>query len=82
MMTTAEFLMMVAGLPYVRVFATTSACVTCYFDECYDECYDLTDEEQERFDELYDLMFVHGVQLTDGMFRLVDGPDGSDSWDD
>ena len=82
MMTAAEFLMMVAALPYVRVLTIASACVTCYFDECYDERHDLTDEEQERFDSLYDLMIVHGVRLSDSVLYLVDSADGSDSWDD
>jgi hypothetical protein len=82
MMTTVEFLMMVADLPYVRVLTVASTCVTCYFDECYDERHDLTDEEQEHFDDLYDLMIVHGVRLTDSMLYLVDSTDCSDSWDD
>lgn len=82
MMTTAEFLMMVADLSYVHVLAVASVYLTCYFDECYDERYDLSDEEQERFDELYDLMIVRGVHLTDSTLYLVDDADGSDSWDD
>jgi len=81
MMTATEFLMMVAALPYVHVLTITSTCVTCYFDECYDERYDLTDKEQERFDDLYDLIIVRGVRLSDSILYLVDSADGSDSWD-
>ena len=81
MMTTAEFLMMVADLPYVRVMVS-NACVTYYFDECYDESHDLTDEEQEQFDAVYDLLICHGLRLTDACAYAVDCADGSDSWDD
>lgn len=81
MMTTAEFLMMVADLPYVRVM-TSAPCVTYYFDECYDESHDLTDEEQEQFDAVYDLLICRGVRLTDARVYAVDCADGSDSWDD
>lgn len=81
MMTTAEFLMMVADLPYVRV-TVSAACVTYYFDECYDESHDLTDEEQEQFDAIYDLLICRGLCLTDACAYAVDHADGSDSWDD
>lgn len=81
MMTTAEFLMMIESLPYVRVLSST-AFLTCYFDECYDDRHDLTDDEQERFDEVYELLICHGARLTDGVVYLVDSSDGSDSWDD
>lgn len=81
MMTTAEFLMMIANLPYVRAMVS-SACVTCYFDECYDESHDLTDEEQEQFDAVYDLLICRGLRLVDARVYVVDRADGSDSWDD
>lgn len=81
MMTTAEFLMMVADLPYVRVMVS-AACVTYYFDECYDERYELTDEAQEQFDMIYDLLICRGLRLTDARAYMVDTSDGSDSWDD
>lgn len=81
MMTTAEFLMMVADLPYVRVMVSTT-CVTYYFDECYDESHDLTDEEQEQFDAVYDLLICRGLRLIDARAYAVDRADGSDSWDD
>ena len=81
MMTTAEFLMMVTDLPYVRVIAS-APCVIYYFDECYDESHDLTDEEQEQFDAVYDLLICRGLHLTDACVYAVDHTDGSDSWDD
>lgn len=81
MMTASEFFALVALLPYVRVLSV-STCVSFYFDECYDERHDLTDEEQERFDEVYDLLICRGLYLTDAVAHMVDSPDGSDSWDD
>ena len=81
MMTTAEFLMMVTDLPYVRVITSTT-CVIYYFDECYDESHDLTDGEQEQFDAVYSLLICRGLRLTDARAYAVDHEGGSDSWDD